>query len=191
MGASWRVASQIRARVDGGKEGAVVLTFDQIKELIQLVRDGQLQGVEIEERSGQRVRITGRNALPEGARIVSAPSIPAAAMPNASATAEPSAAAEPAPSAETEEPAGEEGEPEGHVLSSPIVGTFYSAPSPDSDSYAQVGDHVRKGQVLCIIEAMKLMNEIESDVDGKVLKIYPKNAQPVEYGEELFLIDPD
>jgi acetyl-CoA carboxylase biotin carboxyl carrier protein len=66
------------------------------------------------------------------------------------------------------------------------VGTFYAAPSPDSPSYVRIGDRVRKGQVLCIVEAMKLMNEIESDVEGVVAEIYPKNAQPVEFGEPLF-----
>jgi len=68
------------------------------------------------------------------------------------------------------------------------VGTFYRAPNPDAPPYVQPGDRVRKGQVLCIVEAMKLMNEIESDVDGVVVKIYPENAQPVEFGERLFAI---
>jgi acetyl-CoA carboxylase biotin carboxyl carrier protein len=168
----------------------VVLTFEQIKELIQLVRDGQLQGLEIEERSGQRVRITGRHAIPEGVQIVSAPAVPGPTLPTAG-SGEVEAEGE-IPSAEVSETAGEGGEePEGHLLNSPIVGTFYSAPSPDSDAYAQIGDHVRKGQVLCIVEAMKLMNEIESDIDGTISKVYPKNAQPVEYGEALFLIEPD
>jgi acetyl-CoA carboxylase biotin carboxyl carrier protein len=70
------------------------------------------------------------------------------------------------------------------------VGTFYRAPAPDSDPYVEVGDRVKKGQVLCIVEAMKLMNEIESDADGTVVKIFPDNAQPVEFGEPLFAIDP-
>jgi len=78
-----------------------------------------------------------------------------------------------------------------HVVRSPIVGTFYAAPSPDAEPFVRVGDRVRVGQVLCIVEAMKLMNEIESDVAGTVLQVYPKNAQPVEYGEPLFAIRPD
>ncbi|KAB2967497.1 MAG: acetyl-CoA carboxylase biotin carboxyl carrier protein, partial [Thermoanaerobaculia bacterium] len=78
-----------------------------------------------------------------------------------------------------------------HVVTSPIVGTFYAAPSPDSPVYVRIGDRVRKGQVLCIVEAMKLMNEIESDADGVVAEIYPKNAQPVEFGEPLFGVRPD
>jgi acetyl-CoA carboxylase biotin carboxyl carrier protein len=77
-----------------------------------------------------------------------------------------------------------------HTISSPIVGTFYSAPSPDADPYVQVGDEVKTGQVLCIVEAMKLMNEIESDVDGVVVEVFGRNAQPVEFGEPLFAVQP-
>ncbi|MGB9715614.1 MAG: acetyl-CoA carboxylase biotin carboxyl carrier protein [Thermodesulfovibrionales bacterium] len=76
------------------------------------------------------------------------------------------------------------------TVTSPIVGTFYRAPSPEADPFVEVGSKVKKGQVLCIIEAMKLMNEIESDVDGIVIKILVENGQPVEYGEPLFLIEP-
>ncbi|MFH1263799.1 MAG: acetyl-CoA carboxylase biotin carboxyl carrier protein [Pseudomonadota bacterium] len=75
-------------------------------------------------------------------------------------------------------------------VTSPFVGTFYRAPSPDADPYAQVGQTVRKGQILCIVEAMKLMNELECDYDGKILDIYPENGQPVEFGEKLFRIEP-
>ena len=73
-----------------------------------------------------------------------------------------------------------------HLIASPIVGTFYSSPSSTADPFVRVGDRVRKGQVLCIVEAMKLMNEIECDVDGIVVDIHPRNAQPVEFGEPLF-----
>ncbi len=77
-----------------------------------------------------------------------------------------------------------------HIIRSPIVGTFYRAPSPDAPPYVEVGDSVKKGQTLCIVEAMKIMNEIQSDVDGEVVKIYVANAAPVEYGQELFAIRP-
>lgn len=77
------------------------------------------------------------------------------------------------------------------TITSPIVGTFYRTPSPNADSFVEVGDRVRRGQVLCIIEAMKLLNEIESDVDGVVLKVLVDNESPVEYGEPLFLIEPN
>ncbi len=77
-----------------------------------------------------------------------------------------------------------------HEIKSPIVGTFYRAPSPDAEPYVKVGDIVQAGQVLCIVEAMKLMNEIESDINGKIVQILVENAQPVEYGQTLFLIEP-
>jgi len=77
-----------------------------------------------------------------------------------------------------------------HVIKSPIVGTFYSSPSPGANSFVRIGDHVTAGQVLCIIEAMKLMNEIEADVAGEVMRIFVENGQPVEYGEPLFAIHP-
>jgi acetyl-CoA carboxylase biotin carboxyl carrier protein len=75
-----------------------------------------------------------------------------------------------------------------HIITSPIVGTFYRSPNPESPSFVNVGDRVTKGKVLCIIEAMKLMNEIESDADGVITAIYPQNGQPVEYGEKLFAV---
>jgi acetyl-CoA carboxylase biotin carboxyl carrier protein len=77
-----------------------------------------------------------------------------------------------------------------HEIKSPIVGTFYRAPAPDADPYIQVGDTVAAGSVLCIVEAMKLMNEIESDVSGKVVKILVENGKPVEYNQPLFLVQP-
>lgn len=76
-----------------------------------------------------------------------------------------------------------------HEIRSPIVGTFYRAPSPDADSYVQVGDSISQGTVLCIVEAMKLMNEIESDCNGKILKILVENGTPVEYNQPLFLVE--
>jgi acetyl-CoA carboxylase biotin carboxyl carrier protein len=92
-----------------------------------------------------------------------------------------------------ETPAAEAAEPEParnlFTVPSPIVGTFYRAPAPESPPFVEVGARVKKGQVLCILEAMKLMNEIESEVDGVVAKILVENAHPVEYGEPLFLID--
>ena len=156
-----------------------MLSFEQIKELIELVAERRLQGVEI-ERSGFRLKIDGQ-APPVVAAPVAAPAAPA---PQAAA------AAAPAPAAPAPAPAAAEASPAAgaHVVTSPIVGTFYQSPSPDADPFVTVGSRVRKGQVLCIIEAMKLMNEIESDVDGVVVEIYPQNAQAVEFGEPLFAI---
>ncbi|MDP1822992.1 MAG: acetyl-CoA carboxylase biotin carboxyl carrier protein [Archangium sp.] len=82
------------------------------------------------------------------------------------------------------------GEKKGHVITSPFVGTFYRSPAPDQPAYAEVGTAVKKGQVLCIIEAMKLMNEIESEVAGKVAEVLSQNGQPVEFGQPLFRIEP-
>jgi acetyl-CoA carboxylase biotin carboxyl carrier protein len=76
------------------------------------------------------------------------------------------------------------------TVTSPIVGTFYRSPSPDADPYVEEGDRVKKGQVLCVVEAMKLMNEIEAEMDGRVVKILAESTKPVEYGQPLFLIDP-
>jgi acetyl-CoA carboxylase biotin carboxyl carrier protein len=168
-----------------------LLTFEQIKELVELVAQRQLQGLEL-ERSGFRLKIDGHAqqpavvavpaaapALPPMTAMPQMPSMPAA--PAAAPAASPSAAAPAAPPAEES----------GHIINSPIVGTFYRASSPDASPFVDMGSRVKKGQVLCIIEAMKLMNEIESDVDGVVTKIFPQNAQAVEYGEPLFAIKAD
>ena len=88
------------------------------------------------------------------------------------------------------EPEGEDEDSDLTLIESPIIGTFYGSPSPDSDSYVSVGDTIKKGQVLCIIEAMKIMNEIESEVEGTIVKIFPKNAEAVEYGQKLFAVKP-
>ncbi len=160
-----------------------MLTFEQIKELIELVAQNRLQGIEL-ERSGFRLKIEGQQAL----ALAAAHPVHAAgtgAAPPATALAVPSPAT--APAAPAGGPAA--GPPPGsHILNSPIVGTFYRAPAPDADPFVEIGSRVKKGQVLCIIEAMKLMNEIESDVDGEILEIYPQNGQPVEFGEPLFAI---
>ncbi len=96
----------------------------------------------------------------------------------------------PAPEPQREEPR-EEVPPGMEVVKSPIVGTFYRAPSPESPPYVEVGSHVKKGDTLCIIEAMKIMNEIEAELEGKVVKILVENGQPVEFGQPLFIIDPN
>jgi acetyl-CoA carboxylase biotin carboxyl carrier protein len=93
------------------------------------------------------------------------------------------------PSAPVRAPsAAAEGEKKGQLINSPFVGTFYRTPAPDQPPYVEVGTVVKKGQVLCIVEAMKLMNEIESDVEGTIAKVFPQNGQPIEYGEKLFAV---
>jgi acetyl-CoA carboxylase biotin carboxyl carrier protein len=156
-----------------------LLTFEQIKELIELVAQRRLESLEI-ERSGFRLKIGGQAPAPRAA---------AAGEPGGFAGAD---ASQPAPLPVAESAAAPAGPPAGsHVLTSPIVGTFYRSPSPQAPPFAEVGSRVRRGQVLCIVEAMKLMNEIECDVDGVVLEIYPQNAQAVEFGEPLFAIRTD
>jgi acetyl-CoA carboxylase biotin carboxyl carrier protein len=148
-----------------------MLSFKEIKELIDLVSERGLSGIEI-ERTGFRLRIEGSRPA-----ISSAPS-ELATVAAAGAPALPAATAASAPPAQESE--------EVHLVVSPIVGTFYRAPSPEADPFAEVGERVSKGKVLCIIESMKLMNEIESDVEGEIVAVYARNGQPVEYGEKLF-----
>lgn len=104
--------------------------------------------------------------------------------------AHPSAASPAAPESAGSAPAPEPVDKNLHVIKSPIVGTFYSSPTPSADPFVRAGEHVKSGQVLCIIEAMKLMNEIEADVAGEVMRVFVENGQPVEYGEPLFAIHP-
>ncbi|MFN2632291.1 MAG: acetyl-CoA carboxylase biotin carboxyl carrier protein [Thermoanaerobaculia bacterium] len=145
-----------------------MLSFKEIRELIDLVSERGLSALEIEQ-AGFWVRIEGVRAATNGASATAA-----------------APAALPAPEAAPAAPP--EVDPRLHVITSPIVGTFYRSPSPESESFAEVGQKVARGKILCIIESMKLMNEIESDVEGEILEVYPKNGQPVEYGEKLFAI---
>jgi acetyl-CoA carboxylase biotin carboxyl carrier protein len=150
-----------------------MLSLKEIRELVDLVTERGLAGLEI-ERAGFRLRIEGRR--PAG--------VDASPVPEPASASVPRAVAAPAPPPEAESPA----DANVHVITSPIVGTFYRSPSPEADPFAQVGERIAKGKILCIIESMKLMNEIESDVEGEVLAVYPRNGQPVEYGEKLFAI---
>jgi acetyl-CoA carboxylase biotin carboxyl carrier protein len=138
----------------------------EIRRLADLLREYGLTEVEV-EREGVRVRLRREHAPV------------AVAAPAALAAASPAVAAAPAAS-------------EAHLLTieAPMVGTVYRAPSPDAQPFVRDGDRVKKGQVVCIIEAMKLMNEIESKVAGRVVKVLVENAQPVEYGQPLFLLEP-
>ena len=153
------------------------MTFEQIKALIDIVCQKGLHELEV-ERSDFRVKIVG--SAPASQAPVAMAAAPVSAPPASSGERSTTETATEAPLAKGH-----------HSIVSPIVGTFYGSPSPDSDPYVQVGDRVRIGQVLCIIEAMKLMNEIESDADGEIVEILPGNAQPVEFGEPLFVIRVD
>ena len=161
--------------------------FDEICELIRLVGSSQVASFELEH-GGSRLRIEGVTpvapAPAAGAPLAaSASTVPVAALVET--------APQPALAGPQAEAAGAGGEEvDAHQVVSPIVGTFYRAPNPDADPYVTVGDLVKDGQTLCIVEAMKLMNEIESEVAGTIVKVFPENAQPVEYGERLFAVRP-
>jgi acetyl-CoA carboxylase biotin carboxyl carrier protein len=156
------------------------VNFKEIVELIEKVAELGVGEVEIEQ-AGTKLRIQGKPTPP--AQVMSQFAV-AHQMPQA--IAPPPTAPAPLLPPKAEEP--EEAETGLHIITSPIVGTFYRAANPESDPFVTVGDHVSKGKVLCIIEAMKLMNEIESDIDGEIVKIFPQNGQPVEYGEQLFAV---
>jgi acetyl-CoA carboxylase biotin carboxyl carrier protein len=149
------------------------MNLKEIRALLELFREYGLTEVEV-ERSGERVRV--RREPP--------PAAPAVA---ASPTASPAPASQASPVAE---PTRDDRRQHLVTVEAPMVGTFYRSPSPEADPYVREGDVIKEGQVLCIIEAMKLMNEIESKVTGRVIRVLVENAQPVEYGQPLFLIEP-
>lgn len=162
-----------------------------IQEILKFINKSNLTDVEIEQ-ADFKLRVQRR--LPEN---VIYNTVAPAAQPMVQPVAQPATAAAPAPQEQaapkTEAPAAE---PKAEASSdkliefkAPFIGTFYRSPGPDKDAYCKVGDTVSKGQVLGIIEAMKLFNEIESDVEGKIIKILVENAQPVEYEQPLFLIE--
>ena len=147
----------------------------KLKTLIELVETSGIAELEIQE-GEERVRITRAGAQPpQHVMFQAAPAMapPAAALPVAAA----------APAAPAEPPA-----PEGHVVKSPMVGTFYRCASPGAKPFVEIGDTVEQGDTLCIIEAMKLMNEIEADAGGSVKAILVENGQAVEFGQPLFVI---
>ncbi|MEI8175693.1 MAG: acetyl-CoA carboxylase biotin carboxyl carrier protein [Candidatus Omnitrophota bacterium] len=151
------------------------MNLKEIKELIELMDENDLTELEI-EKEGMKIRL---KRFREGKVEQRIEMIPANYMPAPAATTAAPAAQKP------EEPVKKYIE-----IKAPMVGTFYEAPSPDSAAYVQVGQDITPGQVLCIIEAMKLMNEIKSEIKGKIVEKLVDNAQPIEYGQVLFLVDP-
>ena len=148
----------------------------KLKKLIDLVQESGIAELEITE-GEERVRIARGGAVSVTPHATGA--APAAVPADAAAAA---VLATPAATAATE------GAPEGHVVKSPMVGTFYRAPSPDAKPFVEVGGTVKAGETICVLEAMKLMNEIEADASGTVKAILVENGQPVEYGQALFII---
>ena len=155
------------------------MNLKEIKELIEMLKGTDISELEV-ERAGMKVR------LRKGSDVTFHPTIPRVEYPHASMVAPTKAEAQ----ATIQEKVVEPVKTNEITVSSPIVGTFYRAPAPDKPPYVQDGDMVKKGQVLCIIEAMKLMNEIESETSGKIIQILIENGQPVEYGQPLFVIEP-
>jgi acetyl-CoA carboxylase biotin carboxyl carrier protein len=163
------------------------INMEEVRELIGLITDNALTDFEL-EREGFHVKI-GRNPYP-GHQSVTPPVVPPVAEHQAIPATTPSAVQSvphgtPShPGAQAEEAASED---QGlHMITSPIVGTFYRAPSPTAESFVRIGSHVEPDSVVCIIEAMKLMNEIQAETSGEVVKIYVENGQAVEYGQPLF-----
>jgi acetyl-CoA carboxylase biotin carboxyl carrier protein len=156
--------------------------IERIEQLLRFMSEHNLEEFEY-SRGDLRIRLKK-----PGAHVVVAASprpAPEIIVPSAPSPQEPPAARNSEPPA-----ADVRGGEDLHLVNSPIVGTFYGAPSPGAESFVKVGSHVDKGQTLCIVEAMKLMNEIESEISGEVLRIFVENGQPVEYGQPLFGIRP-
>ncbi len=142
------------------------LNLDQLRDLIQLLEESNLTEIEVEQ-DDDRIRLRREPAPVVGVA-------PAQALsPAASNPVQPTAASE----------------AEGTYVTCPFVGTFYRGPSPDDNAFVELGDQIAPGQVLCIVEAMKLMNEIEAEIDGKIVEILVENGKPVEYGDRLFRIE--
>ena len=157
----------------------------ELKQILAILEENGITEFELEE-EGRKLRIRKGPARAEAApAVVLAPALPAIAP----AVPAPAAAA-PAPAPAAPAPAPAEAGEGLTLVKSPIVGTFYRTPDPNSPPFVNVGDRVRVGQVLCIIEAMKLMNEIEAEVAGEIVKIHHESGQPVQYGEPLFSIRP-
>jgi acetyl-CoA carboxylase biotin carboxyl carrier protein len=144
------------------------MELEDLKDIIELLRESDITELLV-EKEGTKVRIKREKMFPP------------IEMPSPKAHVVRETVVEEIPEEETQRLM---------TVTSPIVGTFYRSPSPDAQSFVDMGQKIKKGQVLCIIEAMKLMNEIESEVDGILVKVLVENGQPVEYGEPLFLIEP-
>ncbi len=154
------------------------MNINKIKELVKILESSPLNEIEITDFWGRKLRLSKNNTT-SVEKIIEPPVV----KKEIKKEPEPVSPKEPEVKPET---------PKQNLVAirSPIVGTFYRAPAPDAPPYVEVGDVVKPGQVVCIVEAMKLMNEIEADVAGKIVQILVKNEEPVEYNQELFLIEP-
>ncbi len=154
------------------------MKFEEVKELMKLFSKSKLDKIKVKNKDFEI-------EMEKGGETVVVETLPAA-------TAQPAAPSEvPAAQSSAPAPAAEENKPtaEGELITSPMVGTFYAAPSPDSPPFVQAGDTVRKGQTLCILEAMKIMNELEAEYDCKILEVLVQDGEPVEYDKPLFRVE--
>ena len=161
----------------------LVFQYDELEQLFQVMRKHQMAEIEW-EKNNERLVVRSDQAFSGTVVAGVAPSVAApVATPSATVSASDSLAADSAASAQASQ---------GNykTITSPFVGTFYRSPSPEADPYAKEGQRIKPGDVLCIVEAMKLMNEIEADTGGKIVSILVENGQPVEFGEPLFTVDP-
>jgi len=171
----------------------LIINVEQLKQILDLVREHDLSELEIEQ-EGLRVKVRKdaaggfavHPAVGAAIHAAGAASVTTAAAPPGAATTAPTLTA--ASPNSTDSAADAEPDIELAVVKSPIVGTFYRSPEPGAAAFVDIGTTVKKGQVLCIIEAMKLMNEIDSEYDGEVVNVYVESGQPVQYGERLFAI---
>ena len=174
-----------RAATESGDQPTASVNMDELRELIALLRENGLAELELERQDFRiRLRREGVGSSVDFAEVVPAPS-PAVSARAATHQSPPVTASSPVhPGAQAETAASEDQDL--HIISSPIVGTFYRSPSPNADAFVKIGSNVESETVVCIIEAMKLMNEIQAEVSGEVAKVYVENGQPVEYGQPLF-----
>ncbi|MFN4879328.1 MAG: acetyl-CoA carboxylase biotin carboxyl carrier protein [Flavobacteriia bacterium] len=158
------------------------MNLEEIKDLIKLVSKSGLGKVEI-EREGFRISIKGSQSEPVMYQAAPMVAAPVAAAPVAAAPAS-------APAAPASSENNSADDSKYITIKSPMIGTFYRTPGPDKDAFVNVGDSIQKGDKVCIIEAMKTFNEIESEISGKIVKVLVDNASPVDYDQPLFLVDP-
>jgi acetyl-CoA carboxylase biotin carboxyl carrier protein len=152
------------------------MKFDEIKELMKLFAKSKLDKIKIKEKDFEiEMEKGGETVVVESIAPVAQPAVPQSAAPAPAATTAPTEEAKPVA--------------EGELITSPMVGTFYASPSPDSPPFVQAGDTVRKGQTLCILEAMKIMNELEAEYDCKILEVLVQDGEPVEYDKPLFRVE--
>ena len=164
------------------------MDLDVIKNLLDLIAESEVNEVSIEE-GDFKIKVKKKPDVEQQA----APQMPVQyqmpAQPQQAPQPQQAAQPQQADQSGGDDSSDEDAQPSGDVVKSPIVGTFYRAPSPDDDNFVQVGDHVEKGETLCIVEAMKIMNEIKSEVRGKVKEILVENAQAVEFNEAIIVVE--